>query len=183
MEDFNQNKALETLGTMPHELFNRRISLIGSPKAIEKLKSGLWHIQRHSLYTIIPVGGLKEIPNVFSVAPLMSNISKSQMPPYFFLLTSITLKYLPYEFEDVELFNINNHYHIGEFGLKQQGCTYFENCPLSMFDKNDELRLSPPIMVYPEREIVFSIKWLSKMPKNVLIQVSLDGIRTIDWNS
>ena len=52
-----------------------------------------------------------------------------------------------------------------------------------MFDKNDELRLSPPIMVYPEREIVFSIKWLSKMPKNVSIQVSLDGIRTIDWNS
>lgn len=182
IEEIKKFQTIETIDTLPHESFEKRRWQIPD-EYNEKLGNGQWHIQRHSLYTIIPVGGLQEIPNVFSVAPLMSNISKSQMPPYYFLLTSITLKYLPDDFEDFEIFNINNHYNIGEFGLKQQGCTYFENCPLSMFDKNGELRLSPPIMVYPEREIVFSIKWLSKKQKNVLLQVSLEGIRTIDWNS
>ena len=70
MEDFNQNKALETLGTMPHELFNRRISLIGNPEAIEKLKSGLWHIERHCLYTTVDVSSEVEIDNMFSEQPI-----------------------------------------------------------------------------------------------------------------
>lgn len=180
MEDFNQNKALETLGTMPHELFNRRISLIGSPEAIEKLKSGHWHIERHCLYTTVDVGSEVEIDNMFSEQPTKgTNIINSQVPDFYMLLTEIRLRLYRSEYNHLSSLDLLTECGLGEFTFKQQGTTYFENCPFSIFD-NGKLIMSPPKMLYPNRKLEFSCKWNEVLGCGTMLKVELHGIRTLD---
>ncbi len=176
---------METADTTAQKLFmNRNWQLPGN--VIEKLNKGELQLCPHSFYSIKKVDGEISSGNIFDTQYIeagYTNVPNGRMfAEDCFLLTEIRLRVFRADYNGFRLIgNIDEYYPaaLGEFRFAQESTSYFNNCPLSLFDKG-RLVMSPPKMFYPQRTFNLELTFprTMPMPQNTYIRAELNGIRT-----
>ena len=186
-----KERIVETYNETPFSLFSNRLHLL-SPDMQDKITKGMLQICPHSFYSIKRVGGVQQV-DMFDTRQSLglgySNVTDGIMlQEDCFLITEITLflykgKWIGdiwSDFSDktpIDSARSGVCAH-GEFSLSQEGTTYIQQCPVSLF-KDGRLIMTPPKMYYPKRQIGLRIQFPSEPEKDTWIRAELNGVRTI----
>lgn len=178
---FKETSEYENLTDI--EFFYRRLNLI--PEATrKKLREGDLQVCPYNFYSVKDCSKMSSL-NIFDTKEAelgITNVAVGRIPPdTFFLLRKIRLTTFEKNPATANLvaqqsIDCDDNTEFGEWNFGQEGTTYVENCPLSMFDLG---HLTITKMFYPQRSIKLRLEFPKPLPQGLWIKGELIGVRTM----